>query len=249
MLGERMRIVALAVAVAAAGALVVLPAGAGARGGIVTPLAASVPDAAISFTAPNDNGAMITGYTVTAMPGGATATGTASPITFTGLTAGTSYTFTVTATNSAGTGMASAASNAVVPTPGPQTLGKLALSFVSFAPARHGGLTTQQSGTGTTVSYSDSAAALTTFTIVRLRNGVERGGSCVAARIGTAGKHCVLPVSVGTFTHQDVVGENHVHFSGRVAGHALAPGLCQLQASAAVGGVSGPLRRVNFDVF
>jgi 5'-nucleotidase len=47
--------------------------------------------------------------------GGQTATGSASPITVTGLTNGDSYTFTVTATNAQGTGPASTASNAVTP--------------------------------------------------------------------------------------------------------------------------------------
>ncbi|MCF1432628.1 hemagglutinin [Agrobacterium vitis] len=73
--------------------------------------------ATVSFTAPVSNGgAAITIYTVTASPGGATATGSASPITVTGLANGTAYTFTVTATNSVGTGTASAATSSVTPT-------------------------------------------------------------------------------------------------------------------------------------
>lgn len=72
--------------------------------------------ATISFSVPASNGgAAITGYTVTASPGGFTGTGATSPVTVTGLTNGVAYTFTVTATNSAGTGSASAASNAVTP--------------------------------------------------------------------------------------------------------------------------------------
>ncbi|GEM_PF-742544 len=72
--------------------------------------------ATISFTSPADNGGNpITEYKVTSQPGGITATGTKSPITITGLTNGTSYTFTVQAINSAGSSAASAASSAVVP--------------------------------------------------------------------------------------------------------------------------------------
>lgn len=72
--------------------------------------------ATVTFTAPaNDGGSAITSYMVTSNPEDITATGTASPITVTGLTNGTSYTFAVTATNSVGTGPASAASNSVIP--------------------------------------------------------------------------------------------------------------------------------------
>lgn len=68
----------------------------------------------VSFSAPaNNGGSAITGFTVTSSPGGVTASGASSPITVTGLTASTSYTFTVTATNAIGTSPASAASSAV----------------------------------------------------------------------------------------------------------------------------------------
>jgi len=72
--------------------------------------------ASISFTAPAfSGGAAITGYCVASAPGGLTKTGKTSPITVTGLANGTAYTFTVTATNGAGTSLASAASGSVTP--------------------------------------------------------------------------------------------------------------------------------------
>jgi hypothetical protein len=71
--------------------------------------------AAVSFTAPWKNGSPIQFYTVTSHPGGITGSGAASPITVSGLTNGTAYAFTVTATNGAGTGPASSVSNKVTP--------------------------------------------------------------------------------------------------------------------------------------
>jgi len=70
----------------------------------------------VAFTAPSsDGGATITGYTATSTPGSFTGTGTTSPITVTGLTNGTGYTFTVHATNSVGNSSESSASNSVTP--------------------------------------------------------------------------------------------------------------------------------------
>lgn len=85
-----------------------------------TPVAtAGNAQASVSFTAPvNNGGSVITGYTITSNLGGITATGTSSPITVNGLTNGTAYTFTVTATNANGTSAASAPSSSVTPTEG-----------------------------------------------------------------------------------------------------------------------------------
>ncbi len=72
--------------------------------------------ATVSFDAPaSDGGTPITAYTVTSAPAGLSAGGTGSPITVTGLTDGTSYNFTVTATNAAGTSPPSTSSNSVTP--------------------------------------------------------------------------------------------------------------------------------------
>jgi hypothetical protein len=71
--------------------------------------------AQITFSAPGFSKLPITSYTVTASPGGATGTGASSPITVSGLTNGTSYTFTVRASHATGQSAASSASNSVTP--------------------------------------------------------------------------------------------------------------------------------------
>jgi len=72
--------------------------------------------ASVTFTAPaNVGGGAITSYTVISSPGSVLGTGASSPITVSGLTNDTAYTFTVVATNAYGSGPASAASNSVTP--------------------------------------------------------------------------------------------------------------------------------------
>jgi hypothetical protein len=60
---------------------------------------------------------VVVSYTITTSPGGATTTapGSALSMTVTGLTDGTAYSFTITATNAVGTSPPSAASNTVIP--------------------------------------------------------------------------------------------------------------------------------------
>jgi hypothetical protein len=66
----------------------------------------------VAFTANNTAGLT---YTALSSPGSLTGTSTTSPITVSGLTSGTAYTFQVNAANSAGTSPYSAASNSVTP--------------------------------------------------------------------------------------------------------------------------------------
>ena len=72
----------------------------------------------VTFTAPaNVGGSAITSYAVQSTPGGVGASGASSPITVSGLTNCTAYTFRVTALNSYGPSPASGASNSVTPIP------------------------------------------------------------------------------------------------------------------------------------
>jgi uncharacterized protein YhjY with autotransporter beta-barrel domain len=122
----------------------------------------------VSFTPPASNGgAAITSYTAFASPGGATGTCAASPCVVTGLTNGTAYTFTVTATNSAGTGPASAASNSATPAasqtitfnnPGTQNFG----TSPTLTATASSGLTVSFTSSTTAVCTITSGGALTT---------------------------------------------------------------------------------------
>ncbi len=106
--------IAAAVVLGAFGAPPALAATAGPPTGVVA--SARDGQANVYFAAPSsDGGSPITQYTVTASPGGATASGTQSPVLISGLTDGIAYTFTVTAVNSSGPGIPSNPSLAVTP--------------------------------------------------------------------------------------------------------------------------------------
>ena len=102
-------------------AVLLLPAAAVLRPpGIPRSVAVTAGDgsAVVQWVAPDDDGgATISGYTVTALPGGATAEvpGVALTATVAGLSNGVAYRFTVTAANRLGTGSPSAVSDAVTP--------------------------------------------------------------------------------------------------------------------------------------
>ena len=125
--------------------------------------------AVVSFTAPADNGgSAITSYTVTSSPGNFTATGAASPITVTGLTNGTAYTFTVRAANGVGLGTASSPSNSITP---------------SSPPSAPSGVTATAKSLSALVSWTQPAnggSAITSYTITPYQ-----GASPVSASITT----------------------------------------------------------------
>ena len=149
--------------------------------------ATTLSDSAISvaFTPPsNGGGSPITSYTVTSSPGGYTATGSTSPIVVSGLNGGTGYTFTVTATNAAGTSDASGSSNQATtdtrisdaPIIGTATAGFEQATITFTAPAHDGGAaitsyvaTSSPGGIRGTVSGPGSGE----ITVTGLTNGVD----------------------------------------------------------------------------
>ena len=167
--------------------------------GSVTPIAtpgaptivsatAGAASAAVSWTAPASNGgSAITSYKATASPGGLFCTSAASPCTVSGLTNGTAYTFTVTATNAAGTGSASAASGSVTPrtTPGAPTISTVSRGFTVSGSVSHASIAF--------TAGSTNGAAITNNTV-----------SCTSSTggVATSGSGAVSPISVTGFTQR-----------------------------------------------
>jgi hypothetical protein len=157
--------------------------------------------ATVSFTplltAPANGGSPVISYTVTSSPGGISASGAASPIVVPGLTNGTAYTFTITATNSVGTGAASAPSNAVTPAtaPGAPTIGTAtggnAQATVSFTPPA-----------------SNGGSAITTYTVT------PNPGGAPLAKTGAASPIVVTGLTNGVAYTFTVTATNGVPLTG-----------------------------------
>lgn len=174
--------------------------------------------ASVAFTAPTSNGgATITGYTVTSSPGGITGTGNASPITVTGLSNGTAYTFTVTATNSVGTGAASAPSNAVTPQGG-QTISFGAQAAQVFAAGGTFALNpAASSDSGLPVAYTSQTTGVCTISGEAVT--MRAAGTCtIAADQAGDAAH----TAAATVTQSIVIGQATQAISG-FAANPVAP--------------------------
>ncbi len=141
--------------------------GAGTAPAAPTAVAATPGDssATVSWTAPTDTGnSLLTGYTVTAQPGGRTMTvarsGNDDPkttATFTGLTPGVSYSFSVSANNLFGTSLGSGATPNVTVTGTPPTIS--AAPQASFVKHSTLGSTAASSDAAVTVAWTSAAGS------------------------------------------------------------------------------------------
>jgi hypothetical protein len=135
----------------------------------------------LSWTAPASNGgSAITGYTVTAAPGGATCTTAGLSCTVNGLVNGTAYTFTVVATNGVGTSTPSAAAGPYTPrtVPGVPTgvsgdPGNTSVTVSWLAPASNGGAPITEYTVTATPGGATCATAGLSCTVTGLTNGTS----------------------------------------------------------------------------
>ena len=170
--------------------------------------------ASVSWTAPSSGGSAITSYTVTPYVGSSaqapvTVSGSppATTATVTGLTNGTSYTFTVSATNGVGTGPASSPSNAVtpaVPPPCPCSI------WQDGTPT---GSVDVSDTSAVTLGVQFQAASSGYITGVRFYKEADNTGTHTGSLWSSAG----TLLATGTFSNETASGWQELDFSSPVA--------------------------------
>ena len=145
------------------------------------PCSASLSPAVAFVTPASNGGAPITGYTVTMIDntdstrGGQTFSGSASPISVSGFTNGDRYTFTVTATNAAGTGAAGTSGNILPIYPPAAPANVTASSFANASSVVSWTSVTSQVGVVSTPGGKQCTALypLKSCTVTGLTNGTQ----------------------------------------------------------------------------
>jgi len=216
--------------------------------------------ATVSWAAPANGGSPITGYTITPYLAGVAQTPTqvagsppATTATVTGLANGSSYTFTVAATNAVGTGPASAPSQAVTPTAAAAPAfaqqasahgsGQTSLSVTMPAAVKSGNrlvveVADWSSGHTTTSSVTDSAGD--TFTEVTTATGSD----------GTQLSVWTAPITAGGGTTPTIVAKPSAKADMGVAvleysGLSAAAGAAAVDQSATATGIATTARAVS----
>ena len=145
--------------------------------------------ATLTFAPPvSTGGAPVSGYTASCLPGTASANGTASPLTVTGLTNGTLYTCRVTASNAIGSGPESAAVNVI---PAAQAIADVIVGVSNGTGFVAGGLptvytiTVRNSGPAGVSSVRVRSVLDADFTAASWTCSGQGGGLCAAAGSGT----------------------------------------------------------------
>ena len=216
--------------------------------------------ATVSWAAPANGGSPITGYTITPYLAGVAQTPTqvagsppATTATVTGLANGSSYTFTVAATNAVGAGPASAPSQAVTPTAAAAPAfaqqasahgsGQTSLSVTMPAAVKSGNrlvveVADWSSGHTTTSSVTDSAGD--TFTEVTTATGSD----------GTQLSVWTAPITAGGGTTPTIVAKPSAKADMGVAvleysGLSTAAGAAAVDQSATATGIATTARAVS----
>ena len=95
--------------------------------------------------------------------------------------------------------------------------------------------------TGPTISTNPDAGAL-----IRYRDLLAAHSTLTVLRCAGSSRGCAKLALTGAFSHRDHAGSNSLRFTGRLHGHALAPGRYLLKVTATLAGQRSPAIRTSF---